>query len=80
MIIPIGIAVIGVFLFLALYQTKRTYIIYFPFSFPSLSINPAYFVKERSVGVFAEHELYSLTYFVVLTSLSYLDFTRNFRG
>ena len=80
LIIPIGTAVIGMVVVVALFQAKRTYMVYFPFAFPTLSINPPYYIRETTIGIFAAHEFYSLIYFSVLTLLSYLDFTSNFRG
>lgn len=77
MIIPIGIAVLCGIIWLVLYQGRAEEITYFPYSYHYSTVNPPDWIKVKMFGIFPEHEILSLTYFICLTALSYRDFVKN---
>ncbi len=80
MIIPLAVTVIGSIVWIALFQGKAGEIVYFPYAYPYLTVNPPMFLQEAKWGVFPEHEVYSLCYFVLLSVLSYWDFLKKFKS
>jgi hypothetical protein len=80
MIIPIAIAVVCCIIWIFLYQGRIEGIVYFPYAFNYSTVSPPDWVKPRMVGIFPEHEIISLAYFICLTALSYRDFVKNFYG
>lgn len=84
MIIPIGLALVGNIVFVALFQGQWPYIIYYPYAFNYLSVAPPPFlVNYDQYGAhasWAPHEYFSLLVFLIISCLSYLDFTKSYRG
>lgn len=68
-IVPIGIALMGIVLSSLLIQQQWKYIDWFPYAYPLLSF-------RKSEGFLIQHEWISLGYFIVLNTLGYLDISR----
>jgi hypothetical protein len=80
MIIPLAVAVIGGIVWIALFQGKAQEIVYFPYAYHYLTVNPPGFLHEAKWGIFPEHEVYGMCYFILLSLLSYWDFVKKFKG
>jgi hypothetical protein len=80
MIIPIAIAVVCCIIWVALYQGRVEEITFFPYAYNYSTVNPPNWVKPKMFGIFPQHEMFSLLYFAIITSLSYQDFVKNFKG
>ncbi len=80
MIIPIAIAVVCSVVWIAMYQGRVEEITYFPYSYHYSTINPPEWVKLKMFGIFPQHEMFSILYFVIFTGLSYRYFVRTFKG
>lgn len=80
MIIPIAIAVICSIIWVALYQGRVEEITYFPYSYHYSTVSPPAWIKLKMFGIFPQHEMFSLLYFVIFTGLSYRYFTKSFKG
>jgi len=80
MIIPIAIAVICGIIWISLYQGRIEEITYFPYSYHYSTVNPPEWVKLKMFGIFPQHEIFSLLYFILFTGLSYHYFTKTFKG
>lgn len=79
MIIPIGFAIVSGIVFVALFQGRAPELVYYPYSYNYLTVNPQQFVSNNQIGVFAIHEIFSLLYFAVFSLLSYVDFVNWFK-
>jgi len=75
LIANLGIGLTGI-AFAILLNGKGGYTIYFPYSFPIKMLNykpnPTYFLED--------YHIISLFYFIIFSCLSYLDFTKRFKG
>jgi len=80
MIIPIAIAVLGSIIWIALYQGRVEEITYFPYSYHYSTVSPPAWVKLKMFGIFPQHEMFSLLYFVIFTSFSCRYFIKTFKG
>ncbi|MDQ1088328.1 ABC transporter permease [Siphonobacter sp. SORGH_AS_1065] len=73
-IVPIGIALMGIVLSSVLIMQQWKYVDWFPYAFPLLSS------MRKSNDFLVLHEWVSLGYFVVLNVLGYLDISRRNMG
>ncbi|MBX3254479.1 MAG: ABC transporter permease [Chitinophagaceae bacterium] len=80
MIIPIGIAVLCGIIWVALYQGRSEQINYFPYSYNYSTVNPPNWITLKMFGVFPQHELFSILYFIIFSILSHRYFMRSFKG
>lgn len=80
MIIPIGIAVLGCIIWIALYQGRAEQITYFPYAYNYSTVSPPLWLNLKKFGIFPQHEIFSLLYFAIFTSLSYRYFIKTFKG
>jgi hypothetical protein len=80
MIIPIGIAVLGGIIWVALYQGKAEQINYFPYAYNYSTVSPPYWVTQNMFGIFPQHEMFSILYFLLFTVFSYRYFIKTFKG
>lgn len=80
MIIPIGIAVLGGIIWVALYQGRAEQITYFPYAYNYSTVSPPNWVTPKMFGVFPQHEIFSILYFIIFSVLSYRYFIRTFKG
>ncbi|MGH2642563.1 MAG: ABC transporter permease [Chitinophagaceae bacterium] len=80
MIIPIGIAVLGGIIWVALFQGKAEQIIYFPYAYNYLTVNTPDWVTPKKYSIFPQYEIVSLLYFTIFTILSYRYFVKTFKG
>ena len=74
--INIGIGLAGVVLSITLYLGKSHSIIYFPYAFPAMMCN---FVPD-SQHFLSDFHINSIICFVAVSILSYIDFTKKFKG
>ncbi|WP_286850803.1 MULTISPECIES: ABC transporter permease [Sphingobacterium] len=79
MIIPIAIAVLGGIIWVALYQGRAEQITYFPYAYNYSTINPPHWVSSKMFGIFPQHEIFSIVYFVMFSILSYRYFKTDFK-
>ncbi|TAN01098.1 MAG: hypothetical protein EPN39_03030 [Chitinophagaceae bacterium] len=80
MIKPIGIAVLGEIIWVALYQGRAKEITYFPYAFNYSTVNPPSWVTPKMFGIFPQHEIVSILYFIIFSILSYVYFIKVFKG
>ncbi len=80
MIIPIAIAIVGGIIWVALYQGRVEEITYFPYAYNYSTVNPPYWVEQKMVGIFPQHEMLSILYFIIFSALSYRYFIKTFKG
>ncbi|MBX3242540.1 MAG: ABC transporter permease [Chitinophagaceae bacterium] len=74
MIIPIGIAVLGGIIWVALHQGRAGEITYFPYAYNYSTVSPPDWVTSKKIGIFPLHEIFSMIYFIVFSTLSYRYF------
>ena len=80
MIIPIAIAVVCSIVWIAMYQGRVEEITYFPYAYNYSTVNPPYWVKQKMFGIFPQHEMLSVFYFIIFSALSYRYFIKTFKG
>ncbi|PQA58972.1 ABC transporter permease [Siphonobacter curvatus] len=74
LIVPIGMALMGLVLATVLLQQKWEYIDWFPYAYTILS------ARLQPEGLLQKHEWISIGYFVVLNLIGYLDISRRNMG
>ncbi len=72
----LGIGLAGIAFAILLNGSKGGLIILFPYSFPILMLN----YKANPVHFFDNFHYVSLIYFIIISALSYYDFTKKFNG
>lgn len=80
MIIPIAIAISASIVWVALYQGQADEINYFPYAYHYSTVSPPAWIKLKMFGIFPQHEIFSLFYFILFSALSYRYFVKRFKG